>query len=256
MQAEDFPTTPEVDESEWYDFRGGYFRDGVASVIKSAAKVNTRPVLEGVCVEVDGDAFTFAAADGFRLAVYGAYMEEAASQAVRIIMPARAMREITALGKNASVIRMRLNEDHSQALVEVGQGVQLIAQLLGGDYPNYEKLIPEEHTTVTRVGGVGFLRAAQMAALFDPTDSVGIKLSAVDSTLTVSMSAMDGDTVADVDARVEGDPIVVHLSGQYLVESLGVLGQGTIEMSTKDSRSPVLLEAESMRHVMMPRYAQ
>ena len=63
----------------------------------AAATDDSRPVLAGIKVEITGEDYTFAAADGFRLAVYKGKMEGAAPEDLDFIIPARTLQEVNRL---------------------------------------------------------------------------------------------------------------------------------------------------------------
>ena len=67
--ASDFPPVPTVESGVAGQIDPGVLNDAVKHVTIAAATEDSRPVLTGIKVEITGDDFTFAAADGFRLAV-------------------------------------------------------------------------------------------------------------------------------------------------------------------------------------------
>ena len=67
---DEFPPIPTVDRGATIKIDPKILRETINHVAFAAATEDSRPVLTGIKVEVNGDDFTFAAADGFRLAVY------------------------------------------------------------------------------------------------------------------------------------------------------------------------------------------
>ena len=98
----------------------------------AAATEDSRPVLTGVKVEMSGDDFTFAAADGFRLAVYKGKLAEAASEDLSFIIPARAFQEVNRIiGGQEAPVEFTVTPAKSQALFRL-DNVEVVSQLIQG----------------------------------------------------------------------------------------------------------------------------
>jgi len=95
--ADDFPPIPTVESGVIGKISSSVLKDAITHVAFAAATEESRPVLTGIKVDLKGDSFTFAAADGFRLAVYEGKLAEAVSEDVSFIMPARAFQEVNRL---------------------------------------------------------------------------------------------------------------------------------------------------------------
>ena len=89
--ADDFPPIPTVEDGVIGRVDPAVLREAIGRVAFAAATEDSRPVLTGIKVEISGEGFTFAAADGFRLAVYEGKLMEPISEDVSFIVPARAL---------------------------------------------------------------------------------------------------------------------------------------------------------------------
>ena len=69
IASEEFPPIPTVDGGSSVTIPADTFRGALERVVLAAATDDSRPVLTGVKVELAGDTFTLAAADGFRLSL-------------------------------------------------------------------------------------------------------------------------------------------------------------------------------------------
>src|SRR5581483_7514242 len=97
MDADDFPPIPAVDDGATLEIDPKLLREAITQVVFSAASDDSRPVLTGVDVVVDGDQLTLAAADGFRLAVRKLQLKKKVSERQEVIVPARALGELNRL---------------------------------------------------------------------------------------------------------------------------------------------------------------
>ena len=126
-------------------------RDAINRVAFAAATDDSRPVLTGIKVEMSGDSFTFAAADGFRLAVYDGKLAEPISEDISFTVPARALQEVGRLiSSQSDPVEFTVTPQKSQALFRL-TNVELVSQLVQGTFPNYRQLIPEGPMTRARL---------------------------------------------------------------------------------------------------------
>ena len=121
IDPDDFPVIPTVgDDAQTTSIDPGVLREMIAQVEFAAASDESRPVLAGVLLRMDGDRLIMAAADGFRLAVREGRLDELVSSSLDVIVPAKAMRELGRLLAEA--------DEPATLYVTPNQG-QLIARL-------------------------------------------------------------------------------------------------------------------------------
>ena len=264
--AEDFPPIPSVESGVIGKFEPQVLRDAISRVVFAAATEDSRPVLTGIKVEISGDDFTFAAADGFRLAVYKGKLAEPMAEDIDFIIPARTFQEVSRLmGTQESPIEFTVTPSKSQALFRM-DNVEIVSQLVQGTFPNYAQLIPQSYDTRSVVDLEEFSRATKTAAIFvrDGSGILRIQMTGGpdDSTgrLSISSRAEEvGDNQGEIDARVEGEAAKIAFNSKYLSDVLDVLGKGEVVLETTTPSSPGvlrLLDDEKYIHVVMPMFVQ
>lgn len=266
MDAEDFPRMPTIAEGVSIELDPKLLKRAIERVEFAAASDESRPVLTGVEVKTEGTRLTFAAADGFRLAVADITLPAPAAEAVAAIVPARALREVARLvGESSEPVTMRLNPARTQVMFEIGENeIHLVAQLIQGTFPNYAQIIPGEWTTRCVVDVDEFKREVRIAAIFarDGAGIVRLQIqpgAGMPGKLTITARAEEiGENQGEIDARVEGDAGRIAFNSRYLQDVLNVLsGEVALEMTTPSNQGvfrPVS-EADNV-HVVMPMFVQ
>ena len=264
--AEDFPPIPNVDSGVVGKIDPKVLRDAITHVAFAAATEDSRPVLTGVKVEITGDDFTFAAADGFRLAVYKGKLAEAMPEEINFIIPSKAMQEVSrAIASQEELVEFTVTPNKSQALFKLNN-VEIVSQLIQGTFPNYSQLIPQSYGTRAVVGLDDFLRATRTASIFakDGSGIVRLQMSGGDNgstgRLRISSRAEElGDNQGEISAQVEGDDSKIAFNAKYLSEVLDVLGSGEVALETTSPSSPGVLKQvnnDHYIHVVMPMFVQ
>ena len=264
IDADEFPPIPTVGSEAPITVPAADFHETIDMVAFAAAQDESRPVLAGVSMTFDEDRLTLAAADGFRLAVRQMKLAEPVPSRVAIIVPARALTELSRIlgAGEDELLQINVTPNRSQVLFRLAN-VQLVSRLIEGAFPNYQQIIPAKHTTRVVVGTKEFLGATRIASFFARDSANIIRLQATPSAdvtpgrLTVAATAAEvGDTVGGIDAVIEGEEAQIAFNAKYLADVLSVLDgnkQVTLEVTTPSSPGVVRPSGdEGYTHVIMP----
>ena len=163
--ASEFPPIPSVDEGISTKVAPKALRMAIHQVVMAAAVEDSRPVLTGVNVELEGTKLVLAAADGFRLAVHTTELLEPVSEKVSLIVPAKTLQEVERLIDGDDPIDIVVTPQRSQILFRL-KNVEIVSQLIQGTFPNYSQLIPQERSTRAVVNLGELQRATRTASIF------------------------------------------------------------------------------------------
>ena len=268
LDADDFPPIPAVQSDASISLDPQNLKRAITQVVFAAATDDSRPVLTGVHLSLEGDRMKLAAADGFRLAVHELSLGQPVAEAVEVIVPARALSELNRLlGDEDEDVQMMLNAARSQVLFKL-KNSEMVAQLIQGTFPNYSQLIPTSWASQAQVEVNEFLRETKIASIF-ARDGSGIVRLQVQSgeeltpgKLVVYARADEiGDNQGEIDATVEGEPAKIAFNGKYLQDVLSVLDTDRVYLQTSSPSSPGVIKPvggnpDEYVHVVMPMFVQ
>jgi DNA polymerase-3 subunit beta len=265
MDADDFPPIPAV-EGDTLEIDARMLREAISQVVFSAATDDSRPVLTGVDLVVEGNQLTLAAADGFRLAVRTLELKKKVAERQEVIVPARALAELNRLLQDQDEpVQMTFNANKTQVLFRL-KDVELVAQLIQGTFPDYSRLIPKEWGSRAVVEVRDFLQETKIASIFarDGSGIVRVTFQAGEGgapgEMTIAARAEEiGDNHGVLDATVEGEAAKIAFNGKYLQEVLQVLDGGRVALETTGPSQPGVirpLENDNYVHVVMPMFVQ
>ena len=265
IDAEDFPPIPKIGNGMTYQIEPEALHLAISQVVFATASEDTRPVLTGVCAELEEDTLTMAAADGFRLAVHKAPLLTPAAERVEVIIPGRSLSELSRLlTDQTEPVEIAINPQKSQALFRL-KDIEMVSQLIQGAFPNYQQLIPQSYSTRAVVGISDFLRATRAASIFARDGSGIVRLQitpAEEAPGRISISARSeqiGDNVGEIDAQVEGEATKIAFNGRYIIEVLNVLHEGEVALETTTPSSPGVIRpigSDNYVHIVMPMFVQ
>jgi DNA polymerase-3 subunit beta len=264
LDAADFPPIPTIDEGLTVTIQPDELRQAITQVVFAAASEESRPVLTGIHAEFDGDELTLAAADGFRLAVRKLPLATPVDQKTAIIIPARALAELSRLiSDQEEPVELTINPKRSQVMFRL-RNVEIVSQLIQGTFPNFAQLIPQSYTTRAVVKLSPFLSATRSASIFarDGSGIVRLQIMPGDGAGKIAIFARAeevGDNLGEIDATVEGEEAKIAFNSRYLVDVLGVLTEEEVALEATTSSSPGVMRPvgkDNYLHVIMPMFVQ
>ena len=263
IDAQEFPPMPVPDLDAAIQIDVGTFKEMVQQVAFAASTDEARPILTGVFVKVEDNQIVMAAADGFRLSVRTAEIEAAVEKAVTVVIPARALIELARIaGDGKDPIRMALMPQSGRVVFRTND-TELVSQLIEGQFPDYEQIIPRSYQTRTTLSTPAFLKACKQAEIFAREGSLIARLNITPGESEMvpgvveifGQSEETGSSQTVVDASIEGPPILIAFNVRYLREALDVIKTSNVALETTTDTSPGVLRPvgdNNFVHVIMP----
>ncbi len=264
IDPDDFPPlTEHADEGTRFEVDPAILREAIEHVVFAAASDDSRPVLAGVQLEVKGDKLQLAAADGFRMSVRTVTLDHPLADEVSIIIPARAMGEMSRVLSDASEpARISITPNQTQLYLSLPDMV-FVTRLIDGTFPDLKQIIPTTWNTRSVVLRDTVLDAARRAAIFarSANDVVKFEIQPPSDSLemgqvTITANAADtGDNRDDIDAQVEGEPTQIAFNGRYLTDVLSVMRGSSVAFELQGANAAGVIKSEGSDdfvHVIMP----
>lgn len=241
IEASEFPTIPDIAPDFEAEVLIADFKTAIAQTVFAAALDETRPVLAGVLIKIDGDEFKMVATDSFRLAEKTLKLDKKVDKKTQVVVPARTMIELMRLLEDASGnVRLRVGEN--QVAFSSGD-LYLVSRIIEGAFPDYEQIIPQTipvHTTVSRGE---LINAMKMSTLFarDAANNIKVKISAKEIEI-LATSPQLGENVSKVKAETKGEGLEIAFNAKYLLDALMVMGAEKIDVGFVGKLNPCVLK--------------
>lgn len=254
IAADEFPAIPEIlEDTEICKIETGILAKSVERVVFASAKDSLRPVLTGVLFEFGKKKIRLVATDGFRLAVEEILVESKIDQQ-NLLVPSRVVLEVIRLSGEGSVTVGHL-PGTNQIYFVVGE-VQIVSQLLSGNFPDYGKILPKEFTTEVKVSKDELSQAVKATYIFARDNSNMVKWQVNDSTVVLlSTSPERGECRVEVPITLDGDDLEIIFNAKYVMDYLATVEGDTIWVGMGTKLSPGMFKdtkRESGQYVVMP----
>ncbi len=228
---------------------------GIEQCLFATAKESSRYAINGVLWEVKGKKLLLVATDGRRLARCRVDLQHTAGGGLaekKVIIPARTMALLQKIGpREKESVSIKLVDN--QVLLSCAN-VVISSNLVEGNFPRYEDIIPTDHDKKLTLPTEGALSGVRRAALLTSEESKGIKLAVSEKAIVFSGSSPEAGA-AEVSMPVEygGEPIEIGFNPQFLSDALRVMRTPDFELELGQADRPgVLKSGQDFLYVLMP----
>ncbi len=253
MSAEDFPRFPAVHPSQTVTLPTEAFSELVHQVARSASRDDTRPILTGILMTVEGDVFRMVATDSYRLCVREIHLEVPAGS-MEVVVPARAMEDAARLAVGSDTIEVGVSEN--QILFSF-KDTTFVSRRIEGTFPNYRQLIPSECETRIVVDRQELTDAVKRVSLMAQHNApLRVSVDVEDRVLTLSAQTQDlGEAKESLEVDADGQPVEIAFNHAYVLDGITVADCERISMEIVSPLKPGVIKAadeEGFTYLLMP----
>jgi DNA polymerase-3 subunit beta len=254
----DFPTFPAFPESEAFEVDAAALAGAIGRVLPFVSGDESRPVLTGVLVAFADGSVRMVATDSYRMGLNEQRLEgsEARGGTDTAIVPGHALKEAARLANLAGEKgRVGVALTGNRAMFRA-RGLTLSCRLIEGNFPEYERLLPDgfaEEFHANRAELLAALRRARLVAGSSAQNSpvpVRLAFSHPEGTLgggeiTISLRVAETGAATEVIAAEvpEGTSFEAYFNPDYLADAVASLSSERIALRFNEPLKPAVLQA-------------
>jgi DNA polymerase III subunit beta len=260
MSRESFPELPEVPEPI-AEIPVKTLSSMISKTAFAISLEESRFTLNGALLLMKPDGLTMVATDGHRLAYVNSPGTEngLGDKTFRALVPKKAMAELVKLADDGDEnVKAVFSGDDNHLFFQVGHRL-LITRKLTGNFPDYERVLPKEHTLVAKLQKDEIRSAIERVAQFADERSRAIRVQFTNGEVRVFSSSVEtGESEESVPSEYQGPDLEIGFNAQYLLEFLRAIPQDQVAFELKDQKSAGELRpggeglADQYRYVVMP----
>lgn len=252
VSAEEFPVMPTIQGGSTWKIPAQDLKQALQQVVFAASSDESRPVLTGVYIHSDGDTVMVAATDSYRLAqkILRGHKEK-----INLLIPNSAMQDLLRILSDETN-EVEVVHDDQQVLFRV-ESTELVARLIEGKYPDYQKLIPTTFATTAEVSRDELINITKVSSLFarESAGSVTVHVEEKNKQISIrSIASQVGENTASAEANVTGDGDIT-LNSRYLLDGLQVMKGDVVRFCFNGKLDPVVIQSpghDDYLHIVMP----
>jgi DNA polymerase-3 subunit beta len=242
LSPADFPLFPQFDSKVAGTIPSNTFSTMVRKVVKAVSKDESRAVLTGVLVKMDGNELQMVATDSYRLAITKAHLDTPVEEPSALIVPGDMLDEIRRLSTAQDDVT--ISDSENQIIFSFGD-TTFITRKIEGSYPNYEAIIPTEKNTTAVIETELILNAVKRVAITAQAHTpIRLSLDPDIHLMTISSQTQDVASAQEkVAAQIEGAPLEIGFNHQYIIDGLAAVDTETVCFEAQSMLKPGIVKA-------------
>ena len=252
MSKEEYPTFPDLSNGKSFTIENDALEKMLSGTSFAAAKDDSRQVLNGIFLQIEEGKIIMVGTDGKRLAKLERRVNLNDSEKQTCIVPLKAVDEmVRMLGEDESAT-VTLMQD--KIALESGR-VSLVSKLLTGQFPDYERVIPDrtnmQEISIHREELISLLK---QVSLFTSDLNHSVKLSFENGELKLQATNSDiGEGKVNMPVDYNKEKLDIAFNPHYFIDILRHCHDETVNFGVTDSFNPGSVTDSSEAHyVLMP----
>ena len=251
----DFPPVPDFEGDADVELPAGALKQLINQTLFAAARESTRYAFNGVLMVVKGKKITLVATDGRRLALANgdlATADKLGKEGKKAIVPAKALQLLDKLLDDAEE-KVGLQIRENQIIFRTSSAT-LTSNLVEGQFPPYEDVIPKDTDKKMSAATADFLSAVKRGSLLTTEESKGVRLAFNKKGLVLtSRSPESGEVTINFPCKFEGSDIEIGFNPMFVADALKIVNSDEISLELTAPNRPGLLKGgANFLYVIMP----
>jgi DNA polymerase-3 subunit beta len=254
LPPEDFPrmSAPEGGGVA-FSMPQGALKALLALVQYAMAQQDIRYYLNGLLMVVDGSQLKVVATDGHRLAFASRQLESDLGKQ-EVILPRKTILELAKLLSDGDApVEIRLAANQARFAFD---GVLLVSKLVDGKFPDYTRVIPQNHPKLLKIGRIVLQQSLSRAAILTSDKFRGVRWMLSPGSLKISSTNTEQEEAQEeLDVDYAGDTLDIGFNVGYLLDVLANVDTDEIECALGDASSSALITVPGrpdFKYVVMP----
>lgn len=215
----------------------------------------SRPLLTGVNIKINGNIFDCIVTDSYRLAKKTIKLDNVVNELVNIVIPGKNLIEFDKIINDSENIEMHI---FNNKIILKYKNILFKSNLLNGTYPDTSNLIPNDFSIIINSNLTEFYDAVDRASLLTQNkDKNTIKMVTTKNNLMVtSLSSELGkvEEYLNVDKN-DSEDIDISFSSKYMMEALRTFNETNVLILLNSDVKPIIIKGvkdETLIQLILP----
>lgn len=252
MGKAEFPHLPDLSGSPEIPFLNSELKQMLSRTAFSAAREDSRYMLNGVLLQIGQQQATFIGTDGKRLAKISSSIAVDSALQGHYVLPLKAVEEMIKM-LDGSETKVTLSLAHDKVSLENG-ALTLSTKVLSGQYPDVERVIPPKLAYQFSIHREELMTLLRQVSLFTSDTSSSVRFSFETGQLHLNaMSSEIGEGRVSMPVDYSGPKLEIAFNPYFFLDILRHTNEETIRFGLNDPHNPGLVtDSTSALFVIMP----
>lgn len=235
MDEENYPQIPRIDEGKIIKIRQDDFSELVKMTNFAVGQDETRPILTGSLVQVEGKTMKMVSVDGFTIAIKTVDIIE--GEDCSVVIPGKNLNEIQKIiSSGDESMDILIGTNH---VVFYFDGITIISKILEGSFINYERVTDTGFDTEIEIPTREFYQALDRVALLaNRSRSYIVNFEFGERSVDISNNSTLGLAKETVAINNKGENIKISFNPNYLLRAIRALDDDSLVFALGGPHKP------------------
>ena len=251
IHKSEFPALPDLSGGHYVSLSSGKLKAILSRTAFAAARDDSRHVLNGVLMHVEGNKIAFTGTDGKRLAKIETDAETDGELHGDYILPLKGVEEMIKSLDEENALKFFVYTD--KVAIESGS-ITLVTKLLSGEYPDVERVIPSESAQNVTLHRDELITLLRQVALFTTEMSHSVRFTFTNGELALcAQSSEVGEGQVSMPVDFAGETLEIAFNPFYFIDILRHCKDETVKFGLSDAYNPgMITDSSGALYVLMP----
>jgi DNA polymerase-3 subunit beta len=218
LAEDEFPAFPEVDFGQAWSMNASTVQELIQRTSFAVSSEESRPILNGVLWQLEGDTSVMVATNGHRLAKMRTSIEGAGAPETDLIIPPKALSLVDKLFGSDDDLEIARSDNH----LGFRAGDRLVfCRLIEGPYPNYDQVIPKDNDKEAIANRSALEASIKRMAVVASDQTHRVRLGFSKGALSFKVQTPDlGEAEDELTLDYDGESLEIGFNATYLLEIL------------------------------------
>ncbi len=254
LDADDFPGFPQVDTEQTISIPFSQFSSMVKRVARVVSKDESRAILTGVLITLEGETLKMVATDSYRLAITETKLNDPSADGFQAVIAGSFLQELASLPRTDDALTIALAENQ---IVVTYHDTVFINRRIEGNFPNYRQLLPDSYSTRVKINVEHLVSGVKRTSIMGLQSSpVKFSVDTDSQTIQLSAAAQDvGSAQETISCAGEGDNVDIAFNYSYVLDGLTSVEDDDVYLEVQSGMKPGIFKAagkENYLYLVMP----
>jgi DNA polymerase-3 subunit beta len=236
LQAQDFPTLPDVSKEKPVEIPFLLFRRMVAKILFAVSNEESRFQLNGALLKLKAKSLELVATDGHRLALVENEVATA-KEAEGVLVPRKALQELQRFEAADAETALHFRRGEHHLSFQLGKR-ELICRILEGTFPDYERVIAKDNDKKPIFDRRQLADGVRRVAILTGDRARAVRLELQPENLVITAANPDlGEAREEVICAYPGGELKLGINPDYLDHFLQALDTEKVRLELKDENT-------------------
>ena len=238
--ADDYPELPDVSSGRSIRIPQNALKELISGTIFAVSENQARPIHTGVKFEVEDNAISAIAVDGFRLARRTFHSEEPTGRELSFVVPSQGLKEVEKILQDTEEpAAFTLGTKH--ILFQIGRAT-LVCRLLEGDFLDWRKVVPT-NCPIKLTANVGELSSSieRVGLIVSEKYKRPVHCVFSDQVLLLKTNTTIGAAEDRCSIAGSGKELEIGFNVRYLADALRAIPSEEVVLELTNGLSPIVM---------------